>query len=67
MKPGLPKPDKDTKEGNYRPNFLMMNINAKTMKIFANQIQQHFLKKIIYHGQVGFIPEHNDDSTSTNQ
>ena len=53
----MPKPDKDMAgKKNYRSTFLM-TIDAKIIKkILAGQIQ-HCIKCIIYHDQVGFIPD----------
>ena len=44
-----------TQKENYRP-IALMKIDSKFFnKMLVNRIQQH-IKKLIHHGQVGFIP-----------
>lgn len=52
----IPKPDKyNTKEENYRPRSLI-GMHVKILnKILGKKIQQ-FIKRILYHDQVEFIP-----------
>ena len=52
----IPKPDKyTTKKENFRP-ILLMNIDAKILNKILQTASSNTVKKIIHHGQVGFIP-----------
>ena len=52
----IPKPEnKVTKKENYK-SISLMNIDAKILKKVPTNIIQHYIKKIIHHDQVRFIP-----------
>ena len=52
----IPKPEKDTTNKRSTGQLSLINIGAKILnKILANQFQQ-YIKRIIQHDQVEFIP-----------
>lgn len=53
----MPKPEKHITRKENETSISLMNIDAKIHNnVLANQIQQ-YIKKILHHDQVGFIPQ----------
>ena len=51
-----PKPDKgNTQKENYRP-ISLINIDAKILNRILAYLIQHYIKRIIYHDQLGLFP-----------
>jgi hypothetical protein len=53
----IPIPHKDpTKKENFRP-ISLINIDTKMLNKILTKQMQEYIKMIIHHDQVGFIPE----------
>lgn len=51
------KPDKDSSRKEYYKPVVLMNTDSKILhKILGNQIQGQYIKRLVYHHQLGLIP-----------